>query len=422
MTNKPESFPHNSSNLYAAYTRFFQALCEPGIEPLIEAAYEIFNRPILLTDENYRLLTQYPRIKIGSDIWDALYDTQTLPPETILEYQDAFLTGSGAIYEPFYSDWGLAQQFPRIFGEVYTKNHTILGHFAIFMMGMPLQEHDLGIAKIFAQALQIRMSMKDFTKSSRSHNLADLLNPDSALQLKQLAQKNLSRSITKNFCIAVTPIGNTAAQKSYAATAINQLTASFSDTVSTVFEDSIVTLFGKMNPAAHTAKERSFLEFALRSLKMIYGHIGISDNFSDLTDTYCYFQQAYYSALIKKSGVIFFSDVTPDPIFACLLQKTLGKTFLHPALNEIYQYDQSHKTDYFETLKQYSLCMHNKDLAADKLCIHRNTLLYRLNRISELFSISFEEQQTALYLLNSFQIWDISNSLTPHWGSPASLP
>ena len=95
-----------------AYITFFNALKEDGIKPLIKAAAKLYGRPIVLTDENYRLLYQYPKRKLGQNIWDALYEHGALPPETVWEYQQAFLQDMPQTYEPFYADWGLTKEFP----------------------------------------------------------------------------------------------------------------------------------------------------------------------------------------------------------------------------------------------------------------------------------------------------------------------
>ena len=71
-------------------------------------------------------------------------------------------------------------------------------------------------------------------------------------------------------------------------------------------------------------------------------------------------------------------------------------------------YDAANQTEYFRTLQVYSLTLHNKESTARILCIHRNTLLYRLGKISELFHVPYEDQQTALALLNSFQLYGVS--------------
>lgn len=82
--------------------------------------------------------------------------------------------------------------------------------------------------------------------------------------------------------------------------------------------------------------------------------------------------------------------------------------FLHSALDQLLAYDATNQTEYFRTLQVYSLTLHNKESTAQILCIHRNTLLYRLGKITELFQIPFEEPRTALALLNSFQLYGIN--------------
>ena len=134
---------------------------------------------------------------------------------------------------------------------------------------------------------------------------------------------------------------------------------------------------------------------------------GISSKFNDLYDIQSYFHQAYMTALYSNENLSFYDSVAPAPVFQFAAHCGVTEAFLHPVLNKIYIYDQENKTDYFETLRAYSLLMHNKELTASKLCIHRNTLLYRLNRMQAMFDLPYEDPQTALFLLNSFQLWDI---------------
>ena len=101
-----------------AYAAFFHALCADDTNAVIRAASELYECPVLLTDEHYRLLYQYPEHRLGQSIWDSLHDTGVLPLDTIWEYQQAFLSDTPSIYEPFYADWGPAAEVPRIFGEV----------------------------------------------------------------------------------------------------------------------------------------------------------------------------------------------------------------------------------------------------------------------------------------------------------------
>ena len=79
-------------------------------------------------------------------------------------------------------------------------------------------------------------------------------------------------------------------------------------------------------------------------------------------------------------------------------------------------YDKENGTAYDETMRVFSFNMHNKDRTAAALCIHRNTLLYRLGRISDLFDLPYEHDQVALNLLCSYLILELGR-----YGSPQAL-
>lgn len=55
----------NFGTLEEAYRVFFEALKQDSIEALIRTAWEFFGLPVLMTDENYKLVCQYPK-KTGS--------------------------------------------------------------------------------------------------------------------------------------------------------------------------------------------------------------------------------------------------------------------------------------------------------------------------------------------------------------------
>ena len=64
------------------------------------------------------------------------------------------------------------------------------------------------------------------------------------------------------------------------------------------------------------------------------------------------------------------------------LLKTYARAdLIHPALYELMAYDEKNHAELTDTLEAYLLCRHNYVKTAERLCIHRNTLLYRLKRI-----------------------------------------
>jgi hypothetical protein len=387
---------------------FFEALSKGNVKSIVNTAYDIFGCPILLTDENYHLLYCYPPKRIGLEIWDDLFEHGSLKEETIWKYQKSYLLNQELIYEPFYSDEGPAQDAPRIFGEIFTSQRQILGHIAIFLMDRKLQEKDLAITKVFTEALRIQMSQYSYSHAINFNYLLDLLTPETSWHRKIIANEALAERIKGNFCVSATLIGTTAAQIAYASTAIHYLNSSYRNTLSTQYNGCIVSLFGEITDReAISAKELTFLKSAARFLQHSYQYIGVSMPFDNLMKADIYYKQAYLTAQLHLPNVAYFSECTPSQIFLPALEYAGPEVYIHPVLQKILIYDAKNNTDYYETLRRYSLNLYDRESTARELHIHRNTLLYRLNRITELFDLSFEDKRTALHLLNSFQLADL---------------
>ncbi|HHX23835.1 MAG TPA: hypothetical protein GX723_07495 [Thermoanaerobacterales bacterium] len=70
------------------------------------------------------------------------------------------------------------------------------------------------------------------------------------------------------------------------------------------------------------------------------------------------------------------------------------------------QYDVKHNTDYVTTLREYILSFKDLSLTADKLNIHRNSLKYRLQKITDISNINFSDQLLCAQLLCNFYMID----------------
>jgi len=73
-----------------------------------------------------------------------------------------------------------------------------------------------------------------------------------------------------------------------------------------------------------------------------------------------------------------------------------------PALETLRLHDAKHGTDYYQTLYAYLLCERNQTLTAQKLYIHRNSLIYRIGRIEEIMGMDLNNERDRLYLLLSY--------------------
>lgn len=395
------------------YEAFYDALKVGGIPSIVKTAVELYDSPVLLTNEDYHLICQYPQEPIGNTIWDTLLVNKTLPSETIYEYQKKLLNKRKEIYEPFYSNKGIVKESPRIFGEVTHKNR-VLGHVAIFLMDKPLRDNDLDIAKIFVDTLAIEIIRRENSygnaQAKRAIYLKDLLENRVSILAKQHIAEKLTQKIIGNYLIIVTLVGSKASDKAFASYAAVELSGNYKNVVSVIYENAIVTLIGGLS-RYRKPEESKLVSKVINFLTKNDMESGTTGLFSDLSVIDIKYKQAYLTAQIiqkeQKQSIGTYDDYAPLQMFYELAQKDPLNVYLHPVIDRMKKYDKENNTEYYETLKAYSLSIHNKESAAQKLGIHRNTLLYRLNRIKDIFELPIENQQTALSIICSYLLSEI---------------
>jgi PucR family transcriptional regulator, purine catabolism regulatory protein len=72
--------------------------------------------------------------------------------------------------------------------------------------------------------------------------------------------------------------------------------------------------------------------------------------------------------------------------------------FCHRVLGTLEEYDHRQNADLITTLEAFFTCHGNLSQTADTLFVHRNTLLYRMNRINEIAQIDLERPEIRLAL------------------------
>jgi len=72
--------------------------------------------------------------------------------------------------------------------------------------------------------------------------------------------------------------------------------------------------------------------------------------------------------------------------------------FFHPYVLMLWDYDQTHHTNFLMTLYQYLTFIDNPSAIAKHLHIHKNTLYYRMNKLKELFPIDLNDGHVRLCL------------------------
>lgn len=76
----------------------------------------------------------------------------------------------------------------------------------------------------------------------------------------------------------------------------------------------------------------------------------------------------------------------------------------HPALSLLRKYDKQSGSQLYETLETYTACGFNNAQTAAELFLHRNTLSYRLQKISNMTGLDFEKPDVQFAMQYSFRL------------------
>lgn len=132
--------------------------------------------------------------------------------------------------------------------------------------------------------------------------------------------------------------------------------------------------------------------------------ISSSEEFTDIKKTK---EQFRLSQLVfqfakkfgKSPGLAEYNDYKIHHLLSLATNQINANDLKHDALKYIKIYDNENHSEYGLTLRTYLICNMNIQETADKLCIHKNTLIYRVKRLRELFNINFDDlkEVTTLY-------------------------
>lgn len=173
----------------------------------------------------------------------------------------------------------------------------------------------------------------------------------------------------------------------------------------------IIILFhnGSNDKIQYIANE---LNSIITKLSQYYNNFNFSIGISNKFNTINGIQRAYFEASASqeilekhgaKKGICLYEHINLLQFLGQPGSSVNNLKFINNTLKPIIEYDKVHRCNYIETLKIYLINNRNINAASEKLFIHRHTLSYRLERITELFNIDFDDYAT--FLKYSIALW-----------------
>ncbi|OYP39314.1 CdaR family transcriptional regulator [Lachnotalea glycerini] len=137
--------------------------------------------------------------------------------------------------------------------------------------------------------------------------------------------------------------------------------------------------------------------------------IGISNSFTNIENFVDYYEQAHAALelgqkLKTEELICRYQDYQIYDLFSELKNPDKLGHFCHPALAILRQYDHKSSSELYKTLCVFIDKGCHINLTSESLSIPRNSLVYRLNRITDICQIDFSDINTLFLLRLSFLI------------------
>jgi len=399
-----------------------------GLQYLIEEASNALDNPILVVDTSYHYIAYYLGDLGEGDSTFAKVMGQELSFESVLEPGVDYIMRTKVDERISRTRAPLVQYNDHLGCQTLTGavfvHGVCLAHVLLAGVNHPIRDRDVEcfgrLTHFVGQELQ-KIPVYETSKGQMGayflSNLLDDEQPSPAVIKRRLKVLDYHPYPVFHVCVMRPREEPLTAQG--ISNIANQLLPILNHCVYSQYEDQLVILF-------NLKEEGDLGEYAGNLLRKVAGlndlAVGLSNSFGDLVEIRTYYQQAkdaikfgtIVSDAIDDHNLYHFCDYAYVQTLY-LTSKTHGlMQFCHPSLLKLMDYDREHGTELMETLFEYLQTAGNTTRAAAMLYLHKNTMLYRLNRIRSILGTDLSSGEDNFLLMYSYRILLYLGLFSPH--------
>ena len=290
-------------------------------------------------------------------------------------------------------------------------NGLYAGRLYVDEINRKFSERDRALITVLADAVLNVMLHNGYLYIGRPQEMDDMLT-------KMLSHKLVAEGVIESvlgqldwnvhdeyFCLTVEPTDVDLKGKTLAFTAV-RLSAAMSSQCYAQFDGKLVYI---LNLTARNSTMDDLLSKIKPILRDSLMKAGISTTFFDFKNLYYYYRQTCIALQFgKQKEPTHWYHIFDDYILDYFLKsstKGMSPDALCPeGLRLLRIYDAREGTDYMESLRTYLELGMNIAECSRKLFVHRNTFLYRLQRIREIMDLDLDDPNIRLMLSNVLRI------------------
>ena len=371
------------------YKLLFQAVRNGTIDAVRKASSEIFEAPVFITDTSFRVLSADPDPGSKEDMLEKHDSLLYVSSSLMQEFQDHQLLDQfiSKAHDVILVNWGWFADHPHITTGIFFENR-ILGSITVLAEGKTISTDMKNALMQCADACAIVLHQNEEGRKhlqTRDHFASQLFRGyASADSIRQAVSRGFLKE-SRHYQIIASELPP---DMSWEMILQNQWGC-------LLYVKEGITYI--LKPASSDIS--SFTDWVVsRGYR-----IGKSFLFSDLLNCRKMSKQselavAYGRHSSDEKIIDFQKEALP-----ILMHQESADLFVHPVIQEIRQYDRTNHTEYAKTLTVWLNSGMDDASSAGKLHIHRNTLYYRMHRISDLFNINLKDMNICVQLYLSLQ-------------------
>lgn len=341
-----------------------------------------------------------------------------LPPEeiNILISDTEYNRASEAIEPSFYS--GSLYGFRTLFYNIRVDG-VFVARICVDEVITPFTDRDFALIKILGHYLGKGISKEKFYSFNRFKDLDSILH---SLLLHRLLPEKKIDLLLKHFhwnmndsyvclILKLRTRDDTSSALEPLAFSLGQM---LSSECYTIYSGSIVFI---CNLTKLQMTDDQLLAFLLPNLRDNLLTASMSADYSDFKELYYYYSQAETAYLIGCSKhptkwYFRFEDYQMDFLIHKVMKKTVPGALIPKGLKQLMAHDKKKNSGYTELLRTY--LDHERNIADTirAAYIHRNTFLYRIQKIQEILQMDLEDPDVRLTLQLAFRIMDTAKNST----------
>lgn len=410
-----------------------------GVDELVAQTSALISNPVILVDSKWRLLSykEHPdNTKRLQDYIPLAKKERAFPREFIsdIPYSISEFTKS------------IKRRFPNEEGEIICRilpvaaNKTIYGYLVVWESVSKMQFIDYMAMESAASSIAMERIKTRQMEEMRHHMRQDFFDELLSGKIESVSAVNSLAEIhnmnpQKAYVCVVTRVSednehyagpHTASKddfnqlKERLLSVIESVAYTAHRNVVSIHRGNLLLSFCKVGKEDQGRKASQFLrEFVediyhslvstCPELRFQIGVGSVCSEFLEMKKTYMQAQEAIKIStdLKNSSPICYFDDMIIYHFLETAVSREALQDFYDASLRKLSDYDEQNHTDLVETLNQYFLCNGIVSVAAKKMFLHRNTLIYRMEKIKDILGSELNDPQELLQLQIGLKIMKI---------------